>query len=115
MIRTACLTDTVVVFPTESTETDRYGDEVESRGEGVTIPARVEPLRSPKGDIELTVGRDTVISEYTLFSQPCTALTATAEVEWRGELYEVVADPKGFSHLLGGPSHVETYLRKIEG
>lgn len=115
MIRTAALTDEITVFPMVSPTTDRYGNAVEERAAGVTIPARVEPLRSPRGDIELKGGRDTFVSEYTAYTQPCAALTGTAEVEWNGDLYEVQGRPKPFSHLLGGQSHVETYLRRIEG
>jgi hypothetical protein len=111
MIRPWTLTDEVTVYPMESTETDRYGNEVEGKGKGVTIRARVEPLR----DIELQEGRDTFISLYTLYTAPCDELTGTAVVEWDSDEWEVLGEPKSFKHINNQPSHVETYIRRIEG
>ena len=115
MLVGALLTDTITIYPTLSTKTDRYGNEVKSKGGGVTVAARVEPLRSPRGDVELLQQRDTLISEYTAYTRPCPSLDAYATVEWQGEIYEVAGEPKEFTEAMGGISHVETYLRIIEG
>jgi hypothetical protein len=114
MLWSGLLNEQVTIIPITEGGADRYGNPSKVEGIPVTVQARVEPLRSPKGDLELLSQRDTLITEYTLFTLPNDALTGTSEVEWNGEVYQVNGHPKPSSGFLG-PSHVETYLRRIEG
>jgi hypothetical protein len=114
MLWTGLLNEQVTIYPIEDGTPDRYNNPSKVKGTPVTVQARVEPLRSPKGDIELLDQRDTVITEYTLFCLDTPALTPTSEVEYKGVVYQVNGAPKVLSGFLG-PSHTETYLRLIEG
>jgi hypothetical protein len=114
MLWSGLLNETVTVYPMEDGATDRYGNAAKRRGTPVNLRARVEPLRSPRGDVELEDQRDTFISEYTMYTQPSDALTGTSELTWKGEDYQVIGTPKPFTGLLG-PTHLETYIRRITG
>jgi hypothetical protein len=92
--------------------TDAYNNKVAdwTNPTRVTEPARLEQTAAT----EVTVDRDTLVSDWLLFSAADSAIEGHKRVEARGSTFEVVGKPALF-YDRSSPHHYETRLRLIEG
>jgi len=91
---------------------DRHGDSLPGDPSETTVSgASVQPASTQE---ELD-SRDTVIAQWVCFMPPGTDITATDQVRFRGDLYDVDGDPQPWDDELGRPHHIEVQLRRVTG
>lgn len=83
------------------------GDPTEDEVSGCSV--------QPSSSVELTDGRDTVVSLWDAFLPAGTDVRATDQVRWNGQLYEVDGDPAPWDDDLGRAHHIEVRLRHVTG
>lgn len=115
MIPRAALRERINVTGRNASETlDRYGNPTYGSFELTEIPAAVQPLDATEDEI----GRDVRTSRYHVITTADAWTEGTdglASVEWRGNLYEVIGEPKLFVNALGRSEQIEFDMRLIEG
>lgn len=109
----AALRDTITVYNKSfsATQTDRYGNAIESEGVGKTIPARVRPFRLSTEQLN---NQDRRTIRYQVVCDASVVLDALTRVVWNGQSYEVDGQP-GLLTDRNGPHHYEFVMRLVEG
>ncbi|MEE2041973.1 hypothetical protein Q7689_00795 [Nocardiopsis tropica] len=92
--------------------TDRHGDPLPG------IPTET-PISGwdiqPGATTEDTDSGNTVTAEWIAIGPPAADITATDQVRWRGDLYQVEGAPGRWPDERGRPHHTEVELSRIRG
>lgn len=105
------LTQTVALLE-PAADTDDDGNPVDDWGSATSTDSK--GLLQQTSAIEVTLGRDTVISDWLLFLPADAAVDAVARVVVDGSTFEVVGRPD-LVRTPRGVHHVEVRLRLVEG
>lgn len=94
-----------------ATVKDSYGNDVPT---GVPTEATYKGRLDPGKQDEITTGRDTLVSDATLYIEPGADVAATDRVVVDGQTYEVIGKPR---QIPGARAvhHPEVALRAISG
>jgi head-tail adaptor len=97
------------------TKTDEYNNTVPDWDNPTTTIEK--GLLEPTQSTEVTVGRDTVISDFLLFLKVTSAITALSRVQVAGVsgTFEAVGLPAVFDQGSAGTRHVEARLVGVSG
>lgn len=97
---------------TPATGTDDYGNTTFDwvNATSVTVKGWIQQATST----EVSVGRDTVVADHTLFLHATAVITAYARVWHDGRTFEVVGLPDVMDRPAAG-HHLEVHLRSIDG
>lgn len=98
----------------------RYADGRDAFGD---LPETAAPLEldipgcsvQPRVSSERTDQRDTVTTSLTAFLPAGTDVTATDQIRWRSELYDIDSRPENWIDLDNTAHHIELQLRRVEG
>ena len=112
MIRAGALTDEVTIFTEGGPEsgTSIFGDPEHNEDSGVTVPAAVSPLDAT----EIEINRDVRLNRYSVMLEADVPISGISEIEWQGERYRAIGEPKKFSSVRGA-HHLELEIRRAEG
>lgn len=108
----ALLTQTVTIIE-PGTSTDTYGNEVADWGAGATTTTGPGLIQQTDAT-EVTVDRDTVVSNLMLFLPPDRTITALCRATEGERTFEVIGEPD-LLRTPRGPHHVEARLRHVAG
>ena len=103
------LTDTVIIYPFAAGSADRYGDEADGFGTGVTTTGRLFFTATD----ELEVDRDTRISRATLILRASETIAATSEVGFGSARYRVNGEPR-IAKGASSAHHIVCDLLKVD-
>jgi hypothetical protein len=112
VIRAAALTDEVTLFSDEEVPSGEsvFGDPEYDEAAGVTVRAKVSPLDAT----EIEINREVRMNRYAVVLEVSATLDGLSELEWRGERYRIIGEPKVLTTYRGA-HHLEIEIRRAEG
>ena len=114
MIRGGALADVVTLVDVHEGEPSGesvFGDPEYDASPGVVVRAMVQPLDATEDEIN----RDVRLSRYLVTVDDQAQVDGLSEVEWKGDRYSVIGEPRRLVGHLGSTHHQEFEIRNVKG